>query len=35
VQPPIKLAAGGSLQKYYSLNDEGWDEYEVWRKAQN
>ena len=30
----IKLAEGGSLKKYYPLNDEGWAEYEEWRKAQ-
>src|SRR4051812_28335090 len=27
----IKLAEGGSLAKYYPLNDEGWVEYEEWR----
>jgi regulator of RNase E activity RraA len=30
----IKLAEGGSLKKYYPLNDEGWREYEEWRKTQ-
>jgi len=30
----IKLAEGGSLRKYYPLNDEGWAEYEEWRKTQ-
>ncbi len=30
----IKLAEGGSLTKYYPLNDEGWAEYEAWRKSQ-
>jgi regulator of RNase E activity RraA len=30
----IKLAEGGSLKKYYPLNDEGWAEYEAWRKTQ-
>jgi regulator of RNase E activity RraA len=29
----IKLAEGGSLTKYYPLNDEGWAEYEAWQKA--
>ncbi len=28
----IKLAEGGSLKKYYPLNDEGWAEYEAWKK---
>ncbi len=28
----IKLAEGGALNKYYPLNDEGWAEYEAWRK---
>ena len=28
----IKLAEGGALDKYYPLNDEGWAEYEEWRK---
>jgi regulator of RNase E activity RraA len=27
----IKLAEGGSLAKYYPLNDEGWAEYEHWK----
>ncbi len=31
----MKLAEGGSLLKYYPLNDEGWAEYEAWRKAQH
>src|ERR671928_438172 len=31
----IKLAEGGSLAKYYPLNDEGWAEYEQWRAAQD
>ena len=30
----IKLLEGGSIMKYYPLNDEGWAEYEVWRDAQ-
>ena len=30
----IKLAEGGSLRKYYPLNEEGWAEYEVWRNSQ-
>jgi len=30
----IKLAAGGALKKYYPLNEEGWAEYEAWRKEQ-
>lgn len=30
----FKLAEGGSLKKYYPLNDEGWAEYEAWRKAK-
>lgn len=29
----IKLLEGGSIHKYYPLNDEGWAEYEEWRKA--
>ncbi len=28
----IKLAEGGSLAKYYPLNDEGWAEYEEWKR---
>lgn len=28
----IKLAEGGSLRKYYPLNDEGLAEYEAWQK---
>ena len=28
-----KLAEGGSLQKYYPLNDEGRREYEAWKQA--
>jgi DNA-binding PadR family transcriptional regulator len=28
----IKLLEGGSIHKYYPLNDEGWAEYEEWRK---
>ena len=27
----IKLLEGGSIQKYYPLNDEGWAEYEAWK----
>lgn len=27
-----KLLQGGSIHKYYPLNDEGWTEYEEWRK---
>jgi regulator of RNase E activity RraA len=30
----IKLAEGGALKKYYPLNDEGWAEYEAWKKTQ-
>ncbi len=30
----IKLLEGGSIMKYYPLNDEGWAEYEVWRDGQ-
>lgn len=30
----IKLAEGGALKKYYPLNEEGWAEYEAWRKEQ-
>lgn len=30
----IKLAEGGALSKYYPLNEEGWAEYEAWRKKQ-
>ncbi len=30
----MKLAEGGSLKKYYPLNEEGWREYEEWRKTQ-
>ncbi len=30
----IKLAEGGALRKYYPLNDEGWAEYQEWRRAQ-
>src|SRR6266496_3637117 len=30
----IMLAEGGSLTKYYPLNDEGWAEYEAWRSRQ-
>ena len=30
----IKLLEGGSIMKYYPLNDEGWAEYEVWRDEQ-
>lgn len=30
----MKLAAGGALKKYYPLNEEGWREYEEWRKTQ-
>jgi regulator of RNase E activity RraA len=28
----IKLAEGGALSKYYPLNEEGWAEYEAWKK---
>jgi regulator of RNase E activity RraA len=28
----IRLAEGGSLRKYYPLNDEGWAEYMAWQK---
>ena len=28
----IKLAEGGALSKYYPLNEEGWAEYEEWKK---
>ncbi len=28
----IKLSQGGALRKYYPLSDEGWVEYEAWRK---
>jgi regulator of RNase E activity RraA len=28
----MKLDAGESIQKYYPLNDEGWAEYEEWKK---
>jgi len=31
----LKLAEGGSLKKFYPLNDEGWAEYEEWRKTQD
>jgi regulator of RNase E activity RraA len=30
----MKLAQGGALKKYYPLNEEGWHEYESWRKTQ-
>ncbi len=30
----IKLAEGGSLTKYYPLNEEGQREYEEWRRSQ-
>lgn len=30
----MKLQEGGSIMKYYPLNDEGWIEYEAWRDAQ-
>ncbi|MFL5807436.1 MAG: ribonuclease activity regulator RraA [Roseiflexaceae bacterium] len=30
-----KLAEGGSLKKYYPLNEEGWAEYEAWRKIND
>ena len=30
----LKLAEGGSLKKYYPLNEEGWAEYEAWRKIR-
>jgi regulator of RNase E activity RraA len=28
----IKLSEGGALRKYYPINEEGWAEYEEWRK---
>jgi len=28
----MKLAGGGRLEKYYPLSDEGWAEYEEWRR---
>jgi regulator of RNase E activity RraA len=28
----MKLAEGGALRKYYPLSEEGWAEYEQWRK---
>jgi regulator of RNase E activity RraA len=31
----IKLAEGGSLRKYYPLNEEGQREYEEWRRQQS
>jgi len=30
----LKLAEGGSLMKYYPLNDEGWRDYEAWRASE-
>ena len=30
----IKLLEGGSIMKYYPLNDEGWEEYEAWKAAR-
>jgi regulator of RNase E activity RraA len=30
----IRLAEGGSLMTYYPLSEEGWREYEEWKKAQ-
>ncbi len=30
----MKLLEGGALRKYYPLSDEGWAEYEEWRKSQ-
>lgn len=30
----LKLQQGGDLRKYYPLSDEGWAEYEEWRKSQ-
>jgi regulator of RNase E activity RraA len=30
----IKLLEGGSIRKYYPLNDEGWAEYEEWKRSQ-
>lgn len=30
----LKLRAGGALRKYYPLSDEGWAEYQAWKKAQ-
>ena len=32
--PGMKLEAGGSLYKYYPLNEEGRQEYEAWRREQ-
>jgi regulator of RNase E activity RraA len=29
-----KLAEGGSLKKYYPLNEEGWAEYEAWKRSK-
>jgi regulator of RNase E activity RraA len=29
----MKLDAGESIQKYYPLNEEGWAEYEAWKKG--
>ena len=28
----MRLREGGSIQKYYPLSDEGWEEYEAWKK---
>jgi regulator of RNase E activity RraA len=30
----MRLREGGSIQKYYPLSDEGWEEYEAWKKDQ-
>ncbi|MCL6510595.1 MAG: ribonuclease activity regulator RraA [Anaerolineae bacterium] len=30
----IKLAEGGSIWKYYPLNEEGWKEYEAWKQSR-
>ena len=27
----MRLLEGGSIQKYYPLSDEGWEEYEAWK----
>jgi regulator of RNase E activity RraA len=31
----IKLDQGGALKKYYPLNEEGWREYEAWKKNRD
>jgi regulator of RNase E activity RraA len=30
----IRLLEGGALRKYYPLSDEGWEEYQEWKKQQ-